>query len=284
MASYKKRKVNYRATRPRKIKYQRQEKLVDDFLVYQIDRPGFSAEIGGFIDYFLVELRVAQINLARAGVGVAKRALIGAVTPWGQARIRGEYFGVPFRPYGKGPGRYKTGNMFRALKLLNSRASAFVGSKKSDSYVEWGYDTRMDRGRKGGPYFEDQERGFLNPMAFDPDRTRATGKAKFMKAKSPRRVKGARALEAGMERIGDRADEYYSRAWENAKKAFESNGFAASGFGTFVDAKNTYKPSRASTGRSSMSNMNISMDQLMSRSYLTGRSGVPTDLSGKFKL
>ena len=280
----KKIKINYRATRPRKIKYQRQEKLADDFLVYQIDRPGFSSEIEGFIDYFLVELRVAQINLARAGVGVAKRKLIGAETPWGQARIRGEYFGVPFKAYGKGPGRYETGNMFRALKLLDSRASSFVGSKKSDSYVEWGYDTRMDRGRKGGPYFQDQEIGFLNPMAFDPDRTRSAGEAKFMKAKAPRKVKGAGALLAGMNRIGDRADEYYERAWENAKKAFESNGFAASGVGTFIDAKNAYKLSRASTGRDSVSNMNISMDQFMNRSFTSGRSGVPTDLSGKFKL
>ena len=278
------RKINYRATRPRKIKLQSQEKLADDFIAYQIDRPGFSSEIEGFIDYFLVELRVAQINLARAGVGVAKRALIGAETPWGQARIRGEYFGVPFKAYGKGPGRYDSGNMFNALKILDSSASRFVGSKKSDSFVEWGYDKRMDRGKSGGPYFEDQETGFLNPMSFDPDATRAAGEARFGKSRSPRRVKGARALEAGMERIGDRADESYSRAWENAKKAFESNGFAASGVGTFIDAKNAYKPSRASTGKSSLSNMNISIDQLMNRSFTSGRSGVPTDLSGKFKL
>ena len=112
------RKITYRATRPRLIKYQSQEKLADDFLVFQLDRPGFYSEIEAFTDYFLVELRKAQINLARAGVGVAKRALIGAVTPWGQARMRGEYFGVPFRAYGKGPGRYDTGNMFNALKLL----------------------------------------------------------------------------------------------------------------------------------------------------------------------
>lgn len=238
------RKVNYRATRPRKIKYQSQESLVDDFLVYQIDRPGFSAEIGGFIDYFLVELRVAQINLARAGVGVAKRALIGAVTPWGQARIRGEYFGVPFKAYGKGPGRYDTGNMFNALRLLDSNANMFQGSKKKmDSYVTWGYKKSMDRSpRWGSPYFLDQEIGFLNPFSFRPDETRASGRATFAApSKKPRRVKGARALEAGMERIGDRADEYYSRAWENAKKAFKSNGFAASGFGTFIDAKNAYK-------------------------------------------
>jgi len=236
------RKINYRATRPRKIKLQGQEKLADDFLVFQIDRPGFSAEIEGFVDYFLFQLRVAQINLARAGVGVAKRALIGAVTPWGQARIRGEYYGIPFRPYGKGPGRYDTGNMFSALRLLNSRASMFLGSKRSDSYVEWGYKASMDRSLKwGGPYFLDQERGFLNPWTFDGQRTSATGEARFKRATSPRRVKGARALEAGMERIGDRADAYYEKAWDNAKKVFESNGFSASGVGTFVDAKNAYK-------------------------------------------
>lgn len=267
-----KRKVVYKATRPRKIEYQSQEKLADDFLVYQIDRPGFSSEIGGFIDYFLVELRVAQINLARAGVGVAKRKLIGAVTPWGQARMRGEYFGVPFRPYGKGPGRYETGNMFNALKLLNSRASRFVGSKKSDSYVEWGYDTRMDRGRKGGPYFLDQEIGFLNPMAFDPDRTRATGKAKFMKAKSPRRVKGARALEAGMERIGDRAEVYYSKAWEIAKKKFESKGFSASNVGTFVNARDAYKkPPSSGTGNfDPYANMGIPLERISEMSATSG--------------
>lgn len=277
-------KITYTATRPRKIKLQRQEKLADDFLVFQIDRPGFSAEIEGFVDYFLFELRRAQINLARAGVGVAKRTLIGAVTPWGQARIRGEYYGVPFRPYGKGPGRYDTGNMFSALRLLNSRASSFAGSKKSDTYVEWGYKASMDRGHKGAPYFEAQERGFLNPMAFDPDRTWATGEAKFMKATSPRRVKGARALLAGMERIAKKSDEYYENAWDNAKKAFESNGFATSGIGTFVDAKNAYKPTRSSTGRSAMNNMNISIDQLMDRSFIAGRSGDLTDLSGKFKV
>lgn len=251
------RKINYRATRPRPIQYQSQEKLGQDFLVFQIDRPAFSTEIEAFIGYFLIQLRVAQINLARAGVGVAKRALIGAVTPWGQARIRGEYYGVPFRPYGKGPGRYDTGNMFSALRLLNSRASQIVyagrpgkGTTKSDSWVEWGYKTSMDRGHKGRPYFEAQERGFLNPFAFDPDRTWATGEAKFMVATSPRRVKGARALEAGMERIGDRADAYYEKAWDNAKKVFESNGFSASGVGTFVDAKNAYKkPPKFSPGR-----------------------------------
>lgn len=224
------------------MKYQSQEKLADDFLVFQLDRPGFYSEIEGFVDYFLVGLRVAQINLARVGVGVAKRKLIGAETPWGQARIRGEYFGVRFRPYGKGPGRYDTGNMFSAMRLLDSKASMFQGSKKKiDSYVIWGYKKSMDRSpRWGSPYFLDQELGFLNPFSFRPDETRANGRATFGPSRSPRRVKGARALEAGMERIGDRADEYYSKAWENAKKVFESKGFASASVGTYIDAKNAY--------------------------------------------
>jgi hypothetical protein len=261
------RKVSYKGARPRKIKYQRQEKLADDFLVYQIDRPGYSNEVQAFSDYFFLELARASVNLARVGVGVAKRALIGAETPWGQARMRGEYFGVTFRPYGKGPGRYDTGNMFNALKLIDTNAGAFVGAKKKNLFVEFGYDTKMDRGKSGRPYFLDQETGFLNPFSFDPDETRAAGEARFGRARKPRRVKGARALEAGMERIGQRADEYYSRAWENAKKRFESDGFAAAGVGTFVDAKNAFRPPRKfSPGRDSTSNMGISMDELTSRS------------------
>lgn len=275
MASYKKRKVNYRGARPRKIKYQRQEKLAEDFLVYQVDRPGFTTEIQAFSEYFLNELNRASINLARAGVGVAKRALIGAETPWGQARMRGEYFGVSFRPYGKGPGRYDTGNMFNALKLLDTNAGAFAGSKKRDFYVEFGYDTKMDRGKNGSPYFEDQERGFLNSFSFEPNQTRADGVARFGLARRPRRVRGARALEAGMERIGDRADAYYSNAWEVAKKKFESKGFSASSVGTFIDAKNAYKrPARASLGQDTIQNMNISLDDVLDRS----------ELSGKFKI
>lgn len=240
--AYKKRKVNYRATRPRKVQYQRQENLVTDFLTYEIDRPEFTTELAGFSAFFLSNVANATVNLARVGVGVAKRALIGAETPWGQARMRGEYFGVSFRPYGKGPGRFASGNMFNALKILDANAGNFGGSKKSNLRVLWGYDKKMDRSKKNGsPYFEDQERGFLNALAFDPNRTRADGEARFKRAASPRRVKGARALEAGMERIGDRADVYYSRAWEIAKERFESKGFSTSGVGTFIDAKKAYK-------------------------------------------
>jgi len=268
------RKVNYRGARPRKIKYQNQETLATDFLVYQVDKPGFVSEVEAFSEYFLAEVARASVNLARAGVGVAKRALIGAETPWGQARMRGEYFGVPFRPYGKGPGRYDTGNMFSALKLLGTNAGAFAGSKKRNFFVEFGYDKSMDRGKSGGPYFLDQEVGFLNPYSFDPDRTRRDGVARFQQAKKPRRVRGARALEAGMERIGDRANAYYSEAWNSAKKKFDSGGFSSGSVGTFIDAKDAYgrnRPKKPNLGTSSSSNMTIAMDQFRSRSELESK-------------
>ncbi len=268
------RKVNYRGARPRKIKYQNQETLATDFLVYQVDKPGFVSEVEAFSEYFLAASAAASLNLARVGVGVAKRALIGAETPWGQARMRGEYFGVPFRPYGKGPGRYDTGNMFSALKTLGTNAGAFAGSKKRNFFVEFGYDKSMDRGKSGGPYFLDQEVGFLNPFSFDPDRTRRDGVARFQQAKKPRRVRGARALEAGMERIGDRADAYYSEAWNSAKKKFDSGGFSSGSVGTFIDAKDAYgrnRPKKPNLGTSSSSNMTITMDQFRSRSELESK-------------
>ena len=272
-----KRKVVYKATRPRKIEYKSQESLVDDFLVYQIDRPGFANEVAGFSEFFQAELARASVNLARVGVGVAKRALIAAETPWGQARMRGEYFGVRFRPYGKGPGRFESGNMFNALKIIDTNAGSFVGSKKRDFFVEWGYDTKMDRSKKNGgsPYFLDQETGFLNPFSFDNNRTRADGEARFRKAQRPRRVQGARALEAGMERIGDRAEVYYSKAWEIAKKKFESKGFSASNVGTFVNARDAYKkPPRPFSGSGNFDpygNMGISLERV---SEMIATSGI----------
>jgi len=268
------RKVDYRAARPRKIKYQNQVTLATDFLVYQVDRPEFVTEVEAFSDYFIAASAAASVNLARVGVGVAKRALIGAETPWGQARMRGNYFGVPFRAYGKGPGRYDTGNMFSALKTLGTNAGAFAGSKKRNFFVEFGYDKSMDRGKSGGPYFLDQEVGFLNPFSFDPDRTRRDGVARFQQAKKPRRVRGARALEAGMERIGDRADAYYSEAWNSAKKKFDSGGFSSGSVGTFIDAKDAYGrngPKKPNLGTSSSSNMKITMDQFRSRSELESK-------------
>jgi len=275
------RKVDYRAARPRKIKYQNQVTLATDFLVYQVDRPGFVTEVEAFSDYFIAASAAASVNLARVGVGVAKRALIGAETPWGQARMRGDYFGVPFRAYGKGPGRYDTGNMFSALKLLGTNSRAFLGSKNGGNlFVEFGYDKSMDRSKnnKGSPYFLDQEVGFLNPFSFDPNRTRGDGEARFRRASKPRRVKGARALEAGMERMGERADAYYSEAWRIAKKKFESGGFSSGKVGTFIDAKKAYgqnKPKKSNTGISSMNNLTITIDQLAA-----GKS----ELSSKFKI
>lgn len=280
-------KIAYKGAAPRRIKYQRQEKLAEDFLVYQVDRPQFSSEVEGFSDYFLAQVANVSIALAAGAVTAAKKKLIESETPWGQARMRGEYFGVSFRPYGKGPGRLDTGNMFNALKVLDTNAASFVGSKKRNFYVEYGYDGKMDRGKNGGPYFEDQERGFLNRFSFDPEQTRVDGVARFGLARRPRRVRGARALDAGAESIRKRIDSGLSAAWNEAKKLFESDGFAVSGVGTYINARDAYRknpPRKTSFGVDSISNLNISFDKLADRSPLMGRSGQSVDLIRKFKI
>ncbi len=246
-------KPSYKGASPKRVRVQRQESLATDFLTFQVDRPHFSTEVQGFVDYFRLQVAAVSVTLAAGGVNVAKRTLISAETPWGQARMRGEYFGVPFRPYGKGPGRLDSGNMYNALKILDTNAASFAGSKnKNELNVDFGYDTTMDRGKSGGPYFLDQERGFLNPLSFDPDRTRARGIASFGPSGNPRRVRGAFALPAAAESIRKRMDSAFSSAWNEAKKQFESDGFSASGVGTYIDARDAFRsapPKRGSVGR-----------------------------------
>ena len=248
-------KISYKGAAPKRIKIQGQETLGTDFLTFQIDRPSFSSEIEGFKDYFLAQVAAVSVNIVAGGVGVAKRKLLASETPWGVGRIAGQYFGVRFRGYGKGTGRYDTGNMYEALKILDVNATSFTGSKaKNQLNVDYGYDKSMDRSPKwGGPYFLEQERGFLNPFSFDANRTITTGIASFGPAKSPRRVQGAFALPAGAESIRRRIDSGFSAAWNEAKRQFESKGFSASGVGTYIDARDAYrkKPQRKfSTGSS----------------------------------
>jgi hypothetical protein len=247
------RKVSYRGASVKPVKIQGQESLATDFLTFQVDRPQFSTEVEDFVTYFRTQVAVVSVALAASGVGVAKRTLLGAETPWGQARMRGEYFGTRFRPYGKGPGRFDTGNMYNALKILDTNAAVYAGSKKKGLNVDFGYDKSMDRSlRWGGPYFEAQERGFLNPWSFKADETSASGIATFGPARSPRRVAGAQALPAAAESIAKRIDSAFSNAWEEAKKRFESDGFASGNVGRYIDARDAFRanpPKRGSVGR-----------------------------------
>lgn len=245
-------RVSYTGAKPKRVKLQNQETLGIDFLTYQIDRPQFFTEVQGFKEYFEAAVTAVSISLAASGVSVAKKTLLNAETPWGQARMRGEYFGVNFRPYGKGPGRFDTGNMYNSLKILEAPTSFRFPKSRHQIQVEFGYDPKMDRSPKwGGPYFLAQERGFVNPFSFRPDETRASGVATFGRSRSPRRVPGARAMEAASESVRKRIDSALSAALNEAKIAFESDGFASAGVGRYIDGRDAFRSSpqrRASVG------------------------------------
>ena len=248
-------KVSYKGASYKKVKVQRHEGLATDFLTLQVDRPHFSTEVEGFEKYFRAQVAAVSLALAASGVMVAKRTLLGAETPWGQARMRGEYFGVRFRPYGKGPGRFDTGNMYNALKILDTNAGTFTGSKaKNQLNVDFGYDKAMDRGKYGGPYFEDQERGFVNPWSFLREETRRNGIATFGRP-GGKRVAGAKALPAAAESIRKRIDSAFSSAWNEARKIFEANGFAAGNVGTYIDAREAYRSNPPKSGSVGSSNI-----------------------------
>lgn len=237
------RKIAYKGARPVKIKVQRQESLAEDFLQFVVDRPHVAIEVEAFRDYFLQQVANVTVRLTASGVNAARAALIEAKTEWGQARMRGSYYGVSFSAYGKGPGRYDTGNMFNALKVLETDAS--FGQFR----LSFGYDMSMDRSQPTGgerdtigrPYFMAQERGFLNTRAFNPSRTQATGRASFNPARRPKKVKGAFALPSGAESIRKRIDAAFSAAWNEAVRRLEADGFSASGVGTYVNARDAYR-------------------------------------------
>lgn len=237
------RKISYSGATPKRIKLQGQEALAKDFLRFEVDKPHFSTEIKAFEVYFYSEVVNQIVGLAKSGVTVAQKQLLNAQTPWGEGRISGEYFGVPFRPYGRGPGRFETGNMYDALKVLGTNTPNFIGSRGSSPLnVDFGYDRKMDKSpRNGKSYFLSQERGFLNAYSFDPDTTWRRGVASFTKALRPRRVKGARALEAGAKSISQRIDSRLSFAWNNAKKRFQAGGFSSDKVGSYIDARNAYR-------------------------------------------
>jgi hypothetical protein len=287
VAPRKKYSINYSATsysgaKPKRVKLQGQETLGIDFLTYQIDRPHFSTEIDNFKEYFEAAVTAVGVSLAASGVSVAKRTLLAAETPWGQGRMRGEYFGVRFRPYGKGPGRFDTGNMYNALKVLDGPTSFRFPKSRHQIQVEFGYDKSMDRSPKwGGPYFEAQERGFLNPFSFRPDETRASGIATFGRSRSPRRVGGARAMEAASASIRNRIDSALSAAWNEARLAFESDGFSAAGVGKYVDARDAFRsnpPRKPSFGKDPLDALS---EDYGSSPFLNMRTG---EIFGNFKV
>lgn len=232
-----KRGRSFSGARPAAIKFQGTETAGKNFLEFQIDRPSLSVEFEGFGKYLAASIFNTSLILAQMGVDAAREKLLDSDTPWGQARMRGEYFGVRFRPYGKGPGRYATGNMYRALRVLKTEAGGASGFGK----ITFGYDPTMDRGSQGEAYFRRQELGFKNKWAFDANETARTGKAAFTEGVRIRSVRGAFALPAGAEFVAGKIDAAFARAWDDAKRLYENRGFAVDNIGTYVDATTAYR-------------------------------------------
>lgn len=239
-----------------------------DFLEIFIDKP--DVYVGGFeafYDYFYALLIAVSENLAKGGVTTARRALLAAETPWGQARMSGEYYGTSFPAYGKGPGRYDTGNMYEALSWYGEGSNQAPQSFNPTAgfFFSFGYDKTKDRSPRtrerpqgGGKYFERQERGFLNTSSFSPADTQANGRASFrsvyfarapqqtsagvnveLGGGRPKRTRGAFALPAAAQSIEQRFDAAMSAAWNQAKQDFIKSGGNASRIPNYLQARAT---------------------------------------------
>jgi hypothetical protein len=198
-------------------------------VVKEISGPDVKVRFEGLRDYFEAQLAIVSRNLAQSGANIGKENLRKAETDWGAARMAGNYGGVRFKPYGRSAGREDTGFMMNSL-------SAWVGEfgrgarTSVNSYFGWTPDVL-----NANPYIVFQATGYRSKTVFDPQRTAASGIAKF-KEGSGRLVRGADPLSGAISSIKNRAQSAYSAAWNEAVKIWEADGFKG-GAGKWVDVR-----------------------------------------------
>lgn len=196
-------------------------------VVQEISGPGMKVRFEGLREYFEVQLAVVTQRLAQSGANIGKESLEKAVTPWGEARMSGEYYGVRFRRYGNTSGRNETGFMKNSLTAWLDKPSK--GKRvEYQGYFGWPSEVIMEN-----PYILYQAQGFRSLTVFDPAATKATGRAKF-KSGNGRFVQGAYPLRGAEPSIKKRAQSAYSAAWNEAKKLWEADGFKG-GAGSYLD-------------------------------------------------
>lgn len=193
----------------------------------------FINKLKGFDQMFKAELEGVTENLLKGAVTRGRKTLDQAETTWGRARMRGERFGVRFKPYGNSAGRNRTGFMMSALDWKIERST----TTSSGFFGKVGWFPENTKGKD--QYIRKQEYGFPNFSRFDRARTAATGVASFYDASSPRHTKGAKALPAMRKSLKDRAPSGYQAAWNEAVKQWYSAGFKTSP-GSFKAARNRY--------------------------------------------
>ncbi len=181
--------------------------------------PSMQERLGRFEKFFQEALAVVTARLASAGANASRERLRAAETPWGQARMRGEYFGVNFRPYGRSAGREDSGKM---MDSLQSWVDVEPGAR--------GVSRNMHEGYFGWPrediegYFIMQEVGFNSTGSFDSGATAASGTAKFKSGPS-RFIPGANSRLAGERTVAKIDESFYSGAWNEAVKQWREHGF-----------------------------------------------------------
>ena len=168
-------------------------------------------------------------NLAQSGANIAKEALERAETPWGRARIAGQYGDVRFKPYGRSAGRNETGFMIDSLSAWQGKISKGARTRV-EAYFGWTPEII-----NSNPYILFQAQGFRSNTVFDPQRTRATGIAKFKKGNG-RLVPGALPLRGAGPSIKKRVQSAYSAAWNEAVKIWRADGFKG-GAGKWIDER-----------------------------------------------
>ena len=192
--------------------------------------PSMQVRLGRFERFFQDALGVVTANLAAAGRNAARKRLRAAETPWGQARMSGEYFGVRFRPYGRSAGREDSGTMIDSLQswVDIEPGARGVSRNKHEGYFGWPREDLQ-------PYFILQEEGFYSTGSFDPAATAASGTAKFKSG--PRKfISGARSRLAGEQAVAKIDQSFYQGAWNEAVKQWREHGFKKD-VGNYLDQR-----------------------------------------------
>lgn len=202
----------------------------------EIRGPSMKDRLDNFAVYFQSQLDVVLSRLSVAGRNASRKALRESTTPWGFARIEGNYGGVRFKPYGRSAGREDTGFMMESLSggLETVRLDqmpgkeTFVGDKQA--FFGWSRETISSN-----PYIAMQENGFYSNGSFDPEKTASDGVARF-KAGAKKYIEGADSLSFGLDKVKQIEQSFFAGAWNEAVKQWNADGFTGSQ-GSYVDRR-----------------------------------------------
>jgi hypothetical protein len=186
----------------------------------------FSSGMSKFDEIFQRNFSEAIARQAAGAVTSVRNALDKAVTPWGEARMRGEAAGIKFQPYGNSAGRNDTGNM------MESVAAEVFSDGNGEIVMRFGWIFNQE------DYFLDQEYGFESRYTLNKKATIKSGDAQFRKGQELRPREGANSLESGLIALRKRGAAFLSAVWNDTNREYQSAG--GFGVGTFMQARKSY--------------------------------------------